>query len=180
MERRLPKATFSLLLVGLSGCSHSQSAPTPVAGATGTVSASSLGSKSSSKAASSAASKTERPWTNAASTPSPQSVGDLTAPIDVALVLCSHALNLAPCAVITTGVNDTMVCLSGCQTQIETIVAATIQRAAEKCAYAPPPEAGPRECALTFPPTAALDLEVAGKTCNTLCEEIAARVVRAE
>jgi hypothetical protein len=174
---RYPSNTaLSLLLVGLSGCSHSQTAPTPVAGSTSTVSATNLGSKTGSKTAS----KTQKPWTNAASNPSPQPVGDLTAPIDVALVLCTHALNLSPCGLITTGVNDVMVCLSGCQTQIETVVAATIERAAETCAHAPPPEAGPRECTLSFPPTAALDIEVVGHTCNTLCEEIAERVARAE
>jgi len=94
----------------------------------------------------------------------------MTAPMDVAMVLCSSALNLAPCGVVTTGANDVMTCFAGCQTQIEAVVTMTIERAAEKCAASPPPDAGPRRCALDFPPTAALDLEVAGEACSKLCE----------
>jgi hypothetical protein len=158
----LPLGLALALIAGALGCSHSQSAPTPVAGTTSQVSA-----------ASKAASMTQKPWTNAASTPSPPSVADLTAPLDVAMVLCSSALNLAPCGVVTSGISDVTTCFAGCQTQIETVVALTIQRAAQKCAAAPPPEAGPRACELSFPPTAALDLEVAGRTCDQLCQELA-------
>jgi hypothetical protein len=145
----------------VAGCSHSQTAPTPVpSGVSTTVSS----------VASKAASMTQRPWTNAASTPSPPSVADMTAPMDVALMLCSSALNLAPCGVVTTGASDVMTCFAGCQTQIEAVVTMMIERAAEKCAASPPPDAGPRRCTLEFPPTAALDREVAGDTCNKLCE----------
>jgi hypothetical protein len=154
----------AVLLLSVWGCSHSQTAPTPApSGTTTTVTSSS------------SSSKTERPWTKAAPNPSPPSVADLTAPMDVAMVLCSSALNLAPCGVITTGATDTMTCFAGCQTQIESVVAMTIEHAARKCAASPPPEAGPRECALSFPPTAALDTEVAAKTCNSLCEELVAQ-----
>jgi hypothetical protein len=89
--------------------------------------------------------------------------------MDVALMLCASALNLAPCGVVTTGANDVMTCFAGCQTQIEAVVTMTIERA-EKCAASPPPEAGPRRCSLDFPQTAALDLEVAGDACSKLCE----------
>jgi hypothetical protein len=100
----------------------------------------------------------------------------MTAPMDVAMVLCSSALNLAPCGVITTGPSDMTTCFAGCQSQIEAVVALTIDRAASECAALPPPEAGRRQCELRFPPTAALDLEVVSKTCDQLCGE---RVERA-
>jgi hypothetical protein len=100
-------------------------------------------------------------------------VADLTAPMDVAMVLCSSALNLSPCGVVTSGANDVMTCFAGCQNQIETVVAMIIEHSAQQCAAAPPPEAGPRRCTLAFPPTAALDIEIAGQTCNKRCEEIA-------
>ncbi len=160
---RLPFALSLASLPWIAGCSHSQTAPTPAPnGSTTTV---------SSKTATQVASKTQAPWTHAASTPSTGSVADLTAPMDVAMVLCSSALNLAPCGVVTSGTDDIMTCFAGCQAQIESVVQMMIDSAAQKCALAPPPEAGPRRCSLVFPPTAAIDVEMAGHTCDKLCEE---------
>jgi len=153
---------FACAALELAGCSHKQTAPTPAPVGT------SMGSIPASLA-----SRVLSPWTNASPNPSPQTVANMTAPLDVAMVMCSSALNLAPCGIIATGANDTMTCLSGCQSQIETVVAMTVQRAAEQCASGPLPEAGARECDLAFPATAALDTAVVGRTCNVLCEQMA-------
>jgi hypothetical protein len=153
-----------LVFLGLASCPQTQTAP--VAGATSSV-------------ASSLASKTERPWNNPATTPSPPSQADLTAPINAAMMLCSHVLNLTPCGLVTSSANDVMVCFSGCQTQIETVVGMTVERAALECAAAPQKEdAGARGCALHFPEGAAIDAPAIGKMCDERCEALAAREPR--
>jgi hypothetical protein len=149
--------------MGLLGCSQTQSAASPVAGSE-TVSSST--SVMSSKAAS--------PWNQPASTPSPESVASLTEPINAAMMFCSRTLNLTPCGLVTSGMDDVMVCLSGCQTQIETVVQLTVERAALDCASSPQPEGGARECALNFPEGAAIDAEAIGKQCVARCEQLAA------
>jgi hypothetical protein len=155
--------TATVLALGLLGCSQTQSAAGPVAGSE-TVSSST--SVMSSKAAS--------PWNQPASTPSPESVASLTEPINAAMMFCSRTLNLTPCGLVTSGMDDVMVCLSGCQTQIETVVQLTVERAALDCASSPQPEGGARECALNFPEGAAIDAEAIGKQCAARCEQLAA------
>jgi hypothetical protein len=66
-----------------------------------------------------------------------------------------------------------MVCLSGCQTQIQAVVELTVERAAEACAASPQVEGGTRECALNFPEGAAIDAPAIGKRCEARCEELA-------
>jgi hypothetical protein len=100
-------------------------------------------------------------------------VAELTEPINAAMILCSHTLNLAPCGLVTSSADDVMVCFSGCQTQIETVVDLTVERAARECASSPPPEAGARECTLSFPESAAIDVPAVGKRCDARCEELA-------
>jgi hypothetical protein len=148
-----------LLFVAIfvAGCSGSQSAPTAPAGKTGSVTPT-----------------TEKPWTNAAPTPSPPNPAQLLAPINAAMVLCSHVMNLTPCGLVTSSANDVMVCFSGCQTQIDTVVMLTVEKAAETCASSPPPEDAPRACELSFPPSAAIDRPAIDKQCTDRCEELVA------
>jgi hypothetical protein len=131
---------------------------------------------SSSTAATSSAAAS--PWNNPAPTPSPPSVASLTEPIDTAMMLCSHTLNLMPCGIVTSSASDVVVCLSGCQTQIETVVDLTVERAAQECAVLPVPEAGGRECALNFPEGAAVDAPGLVKWCEARCEELATQAPR--
>jgi hypothetical protein len=119
-------------------------------------------------------SKAASPWNHPASTPSPESVASLSEPINVAMMLCSRTLNLTPCGLVTSGMDDVMVCLSGCQTQIQTIVQLTVERAALDCASSSQPEGGARECALNFPEGAAIDAAAVGKECDARCEQLAA------
>jgi hypothetical protein len=148
-----------LLPLGLVlACSGTQSAPTAPSGTTASV----------------ASPTTEKPWTNAASIPSPPNPAELLAPVNAAMVLCSHVMNLTPCGLITSSANDVVVCFSGCQTQIDTVVMLTIEKAAETCASSPPPEDAPRACELHFPPSAAIDRPSIDKRCADRCEELVA------
>jgi hypothetical protein len=114
------------------------------------------------------------PWNNPAPASPMQSVTSLTDPMDSAMVLCTTALNLEPCGLITTGVPDMIGCFAACHVQIQTVANFTVERAAVECASLPaPPDDAPRECDLHFPPTAALDLDALGKTCGERCKELA-------
>jgi hypothetical protein len=154
---------FVVAVFFAAACSHTQSVPTPVSGAgLGTVSEDSSTSTG------------PGPWTSPSPDPAPPSVTSLTGPMDAALVLCTTALNLEPCGLITTGMPDMLGCFAACQVQIHTVVAFSMERAAIECASAEAPEGdAPRECTLDFPPTAALDLEALGKSCGARCKEIA-------
>jgi len=105
-------------------------------------------------------------------------MADLTAPVNAAMMLCSHVLNLTPCGLVTSSANDVMVCFSGCQTQIEFVVDLEVEQAAAACAVTPPPEDQPRVCTLHFPEGAMIDAPALGKRCDARCEEIAAGTTR--
>jgi hypothetical protein len=163
---RVPDALLTSLVGAAflaAACSTTQSVPTPVSGmGLGTVSAPSSTSSS------------PGPWTSPSPSPAPASVTSLTGPMDAALVLCTTALNLEPCGLVTTGVSDMISCYAACQVQIHTVVTFSVERAAIECAAAEPPaNDAPRECALDFPPTAAIDLEALGKSCDARCKELA-------
>ncbi len=166
MRVRAPDPIVSSWLVATAfwaaGCTHTQSAPTPASGMGVGTSASALSTPS-----------TVAPWTNAApSTPS-ASVESLTNPMDAAILLCTTALNLEPCGLITTGMSDMLGCFAACRVQIQTVATFRVERAALECASsAPPPDDAPRECHLGFPPGAAVDVEALGKSCDARCEEL--------
>jgi len=81
---------------------------------------------------------------------------------------------LTPCGLITSSANDVVVCFSGCQTQIDTVVMLTVEKAAQTCASSPPPEDGLRACELHFPPSAAIDRGAIDKQCAERCEQLVA------
>ncbi len=159
----LPLLAAALLV---SACSHSQSAPTPATGSSAT------GSSVASTTASTP------PWTNSAPTPSPTPSTALTSQWDAAMLLCTTALNLTPCGLVTTGQKDTLTCFGLCQAQIDTVVGMTLENAAVACAVSPPPEEGPRECTLAFPESAAFDVKAAQAHCNSRCESLAGDLSR--
>jgi hypothetical protein len=160
--------TLSLaLLGGLLGCSHTQSAATPTA--TAGMATSSTSSKTT-KAASA--------WNNPSKMMAPTSAADLTAPVNAAMMLCSHMLNLTPCGLVTSSADEVVACFSGCQSQIEFVVELEVQEAANKCAASTPQEDQVRECALHFPEGAAVDAPALGKLCNERCEELVVRGAR--
>ncbi len=90
------------------------------------------------------------------------------------MVLCTTALNLEPCGLITTGTSDMLGCFAACKMQIQTVATFRVERAAVECALSTPPaEDAPRECILGFPAGAALDVEALGKKCSARCKELA-------
>jgi hypothetical protein len=101
-----------------------------------------------------------------------------TAPMDGAMLLCTHALNLAPCGLVTTGMTDVTNCFTACQVQIQIVEDFMIERAARACAALPPPEDRPRTCTLQFPATANVDREEDGKKCDARCEAMAEEATR--
>jgi hypothetical protein len=164
---RVRDALVASLLLS-AACANTQSVPTPVSGmGLGTVAPAS--SMSTSMPTSSTA-----PWNDPAPASPTQSVTSLTGPMDSAMVLCTTALNLEPCGLITTGIPDMIGCFAACQVQIQTVANFSVESAAATCASLPPPEGdAPRECDLHFPPSAALDLDALGKTCGARCKELA-------
>jgi hypothetical protein len=118
---------------------------------------------------------TEKPWTNAAKIPSPPSAAELTAPVNAAMMLCSHVLNLTPCGLVTSSPNDVMACFGACQSQIELVVGMLVEKAAVECASSIPKEGEARECALHFPPEAAVDAKELGRLCDARCVELVAQ-----